>query len=667
MTVITMPDGANVDFGNMPPDQIKALIKSKFPDIDKAPMGVAEDIARSAATGLGEGATQSVGLLGDVQGLADQAGSWVGDMLGLKPLTPEQSAGFQRDNAPTTAAIESGIGFDKMKHTPQTTAGEFARTGASFVGPAAVSGVGRGVVKSAIKYGAVPGVTSEAAGQLTEGTALEPVARILGGLGGAGVMATMSRPSTAAAALKRAMPEGVTPNDIMKADSLVAQSRASGVPVTWPEALHKVTEGRVDVTGLQRILEQAPGGQPIMADFMSQRPGQTKNAMGGAMDDLTYGFGMTDPRVSGQNIQRAADEGLTAIRKRINAVAEPYYNASAGTRIPSAEFRRLSGDQLYQDALKAVRDDPIHSRFVSGLPDDSVGVQNEIKKYFDRMADKSAPLGDKTAAGVYGGVGRDVRDTAKQASPDYERALGIETDLRRRILNPAESGPLGAFAKTDDIVSQGRTLLSPTAAEGSERAVTETVRLLSRRAPDDAFQLVRTHLKNQFDEASQNLIAGGNQWGGAKFAAAIRGNGQQAKNLEAAVRALPDGDIRWEGLNAFLDVLEATGTRQRPGSLTAYNMNALDDLKRGGLPGEGVRSIRSLGNRLFDFYEQWKLGKNSAELARIITDPRSSKMLADIANSKSAAQRQSLAGSLVTYYAVQPMTPNGGRGSQPAP
>jgi len=33
MTVITMPDGTAVDFGDMPPDQIKALIAKKFPDV----------------------------------------------------------------------------------------------------------------------------------------------------------------------------------------------------------------------------------------------------------------------------------------------------------------------------------------------------------------------------------------------------------------------------------------------------------------------------------------------------------------------------------------------------------------------------------------------------------------------------------------------------------
>lgn len=650
MTVITMPDGANVDFGDMPPDQIKALIKSKFPDIDKPEMGVVEDVARSAATGLGEGATQSAGLLGDVQSGADSLGTWVGDMLGLKPLTPEQAAGFQRARAPTTADIEETIGFDKVKHQPQTTAGEFARTAASFAGPAAVAGVGRGVVKTAVKYGAVPGVTSEAAGQITKGTDLEPVARVLGGLGGAGVMATLSRPTTAAGVLKRAMPEGVTNNDIMKADSLVAQARQSGVPITWPEALHKVTEGRVDITGLQRILEQAPGGQPVMADFLSQRPNQTKAAMGGAMDDLTYGFGMTDPRLAGQDVQRAADEGLTAIRQRINQITEPLYTKASGTRLDPGDFAALQGDPLYQSALKAVRADPVYSRKIQGLPDDAVGVQNEVKKYLDDLAGSASTSGKNQAAGTYGGVRDQVRDAATTASRDYERALGMQTDMRRKLLNPAESGPLGTLAKTDDILAQSRALFAPMAAEGSERAVTETVKLLSRRAPNEAFQLVRTHLTSQFDEAAQSLISGGNPWGGAKFAATIRGNGQQAKNLEAAVKALPDGDIRWEGLNAFLDVLEATGRRQRPGSLTAFNAQALDEMKRGGLPVEAARSVRSVGARLFDFYEQWKLGKNAGDLARMVTDPNSAKMLRDLANAKTPAGRQTLAGFLVTYY-----------------
>lgn len=612
-------------------------------------MGVVEDVLRSTATGLGEGATSSVGLLGDVQNLFGRLGDWAGDMAGLPPLPPEAKKGFAR--APTTAEIEEAIGFDdSVKHQPQTTAGEFARTGASFAAPAGVAGIGKGVVRSGVKYGLLPGLASEGAGQATEGSSLEPWARAGAALMTGGIAAIISRPSTAGAALKKAMPEGVTMNDIMKADSLMAEGRRRGVQLTWPEALHQVTNGRVDVTNLQRLVEQTKGGSPVMGPVMADRPAQVGRAMGDAMDDLTAGARMTTPEAAGLSIQRTAEQGLNDIRKQINAVAEPYYNAAANTRIPAAELQRLRADPLYQDALRAVRSDPIHSRNIANLPDDSVGVQNEIKKHFDRMADRAAPQGDKTAASVYGGVGRDVRDTARQASPDYDRALGLEADLRQHILNPAEAGPLGKMSRTEDIAAQGRALLAGAPVEGSEQAVRQTVQMLSQRAPDQAFQLVRTHLRSAFDEATQNLIAGGNQWGGAKFAAAIKGNGQQAKNLEAAVRALPNGDARWEGLQAFLDVMEATGKRQRPGSLTAFNAEALNDLKRGGIPTEAARTIQSLLGRVFNYYDEFKLGRNTAELAKMITDPRSGKLLADLSKARTPAGKQTLAGYLIIYY-----------------
>ena len=37
MTVITMPDGQNVDFGNLPPDQIRALIQKRYPAAASSP------------------------------------------------------------------------------------------------------------------------------------------------------------------------------------------------------------------------------------------------------------------------------------------------------------------------------------------------------------------------------------------------------------------------------------------------------------------------------------------------------------------------------------------------------------------------------------------------------------------------------------------------------
>ena len=74
------------------------------------------------------------------------------------------------------------------------TAGEYLSTAGEFAGGAggvaALSGASaRQALGAAIRFGVIPGVASEAAGQLTEGTALEPFARTAAALG-AGIAAT---------------------------------------------------------------------------------------------------------------------------------------------------------------------------------------------------------------------------------------------------------------------------------------------------------------------------------------------------------------------------------------------------------------------------------------------------------------------------------------------
>jgi len=227
-----------------------AQAKRKRAVAGPAKMGTGEDIARSAATGLGEGVTGTVGMLGDVQSLADDLGTWFGNKLGLKPLTPEQDAALKSGTrAPTTADIESGIGFDKIKHTPQTTAGEFARTAGQFVPGFAVSGgvqAGVGGIRRAVgtaggvATGAGAGLASEAAGQMAEGTPYEIPARLAGGIAG-GVSANV---------LTR---RAVTPRNI-------PQQRAQSAQVLRNEGIDNLTEGQVSGNAATKARERKANG-----------------------------------------------------------------------------------------------------------------------------------------------------------------------------------------------------------------------------------------------------------------------------------------------------------------------------------------------------------------------------------------------------------------------
>src|SRR4051812_30867766 len=108
-----------------------------------------------------------------------------------------------------------------------------------------------------------------------------------------------------------------------------------------------------------------------------------------------------------------------------------------------------------------------------------------------------------------------------------------------------------------------------------------------------AANLIHSQIRSAFDEATRNNLPGANQFGGAKFAAVVAGNGQQPTNLEAAVRALPNGDQRWDGFRRFLDTMEAIG------SMTAFNTEIQKELKHGALARPlRKRAVRRSSERL---------------------------------------------------------------------
>lgn len=640
------------------------------------PVGWGEDLLRSVGSGLVEGGEALVGLPGDIGNLVAAGGRatgrWLHDQINgppartlsslitgspakPEPVIPSVFPSWLTlpGTADVAGAVSDVTGF--QPHDPQSTAGKYGKTIASFV-PASLIGPGGTLAKLA-KFAVLPGAASETAGQITKGSKLEPYARTGAAIATGGVAALLSRPGTAAQALKASLPKGTTNADVDAAASLIADGQAKGIGLTWPEALAQVTDGRVDITDVQRVLEQMKGGRPVMSAFLSERPEQAKQAM--AIEAGRIAPTTIDPVRAGLAIQNISKKAITNIRLRINQATGKYYAQGGSTRIPAADFARLSADPLFQQALTSVKTDPVFSRFLQGYPDDSVQTLDMVKKYFDDLAGAASTSGKNAAASVYGGVGRDVRDAATTASPAYDFALQRQAQLRQGVLTPAEEGPLGKMAGTSDLQRQGRILLPAKPLEGSEKVVGQTVRRLVRQDLPSALQLVRSHLTAAFDDATRNLIGGANQWGPAKFAAAIRGSAQQAKNLRTAIINLPRGVVTWSGLNRFLDVLEATGRRQHIGSPTEANRLLTGEMGRGGPIGTAASLAVSPGSAFTyvkDFYTSFRLGKNAEAIARMITDPRAADAFKALLNSRSVGDGQRVA-ALLIYYAMHPDQP----------
>lgn len=670
MIEVEVPGGAIVEFPDgTPPDVIDGALRQKFGGGQASQQpNVAADMATGFGTGVARGAAGLVGLPGDFQRQFRRAGDAVGNwMFGEDPEREKRIAAAFGSALPTTDQIRqtatdvTGITLPEA----QTAPGRYAQTVGEFA-PAAVTG-GRGLwelgrrglpavgtmLGDLAKFGVAPGIASEAAGQATEGSDWEPWARAGAAVAAGGVAALASRPSTPVAALREAAPTSrMTQADVSAARSLMDNAGQRGVSLTWPEALSQVTKGRVDITDIQRFVEQSSGGRAQMSDFMSRRPDQVRRAMDTELGTMGP---QGNPVRTGIDIQRLSGDTLTKLRNKVNALTRPLYEAAGPVSVDPRRFQALAMDPLFQAALRDLRNDPVYARSIAGYPDMSVQVFDAVKKRLDDLASAASTGGRNHEASVFGGLARDVRTEAQAASPAYTQALDTQARYRQGVLEPAQTGPLGRMAETPDIRSQINAVFPSNPTAGSDRVVGQTIRRLVRQDPTTATQLVRTHLATAFDEAVQANVGGANQWGGAKAAATIIGNRQQERNLQAAIEALPAGNLRWRALRSLMEVFEATGKRKSAGSATDFNARVGSDMGRGGTVGRAAAlavSPQSALSFVSDFYTRFRLGKNTEALAQIITSPGSEKLFARLVGAKTLTDRQ-LAAALILYDAQQ--------------
>jgi len=193
------------------------------------------DMIRSLPGGLVKGVSAVAGLPGDVNSLLD---------AGANALT---GANISTNQLPTSAGIANTVakpfgGF----YEPQTVPGKFTDTIAQFA-PAALA-PGNALLRAARV--AVPGAASEAAGQLTEGQPIEPVARFAGALAGGGALGAVKH------AIENPKPQIPSTADI-KAAATAAYKRAEQAGVVIKDSAVKglandinqaVTEAGIDPT-----------------------------------------------------------------------------------------------------------------------------------------------------------------------------------------------------------------------------------------------------------------------------------------------------------------------------------------------------------------------------------------------------------------------------------
>lgn len=138
----------------------------------------AADILKSGGIGLAKGAIGLAGLPGDLQRLAQTGADYIDP--NHKFFTPEN----KEMSLPGSGDIQKGVeGYTGEFYKPKTTPGKYAETVGEFA-PGGFAKKAVDIPMRALTRVLLPALGSESAGQLAEGTAAEPAARIVGALTG---------------------------------------------------------------------------------------------------------------------------------------------------------------------------------------------------------------------------------------------------------------------------------------------------------------------------------------------------------------------------------------------------------------------------------------------------------------------------------------------------
>lgn len=272
------------------PEQLAELSALSNPEMTWGQ--TAADALKAGGAGIARGAAGLAGLPGTIADLGGGAAEWAMRQAGLPTRTEAmQNLGIEdTGNILSSGMLQSGLSNitgGATDYQGKTTTGQYAGTVGEMLPGAAIGGLGIG---NLTRFGVLPGIASEGAGQLTEGTALEPYAR---------VAAALAAPALPALASRAISPFGgaITP----ERQAAISALEAEGIPLTAGQ--------RTGSQGL-RYMESELGGRGAAALMDDQANAFTNAAM-----QRAGGQGLANPENMSANAERLS-KGFRELSER---------------------------------------------------------------------------------------------------------------------------------------------------------------------------------------------------------------------------------------------------------------------------------------------------------------------------------------------------------------
>jgi len=540
---------------------------------------VPEDMVVGLGTGVSRAVSAAPGMLGDAQSIVGNAwenmtaeGLHRAGLISQQQYEAIRSGGPQDytnvGGAPTSGDTQEGWqtmfgAFDDA----QTLPGKYAQS-IGEQAPAALTG--RGWTRLADPV--LSGLGSQAFGDAATASGhpeWEGLGRMAGGFGGS--WASNLVPNGRELAMLGRSLEGIDPAQQQAIQQLMQDAHGRGIQLTLAEAADQVTGGQ-SAGRLQRFVESTPEGANRFGPVMAQRPAQVTGAVNQTLDDVFPPA--PPPGLVAQRGQQAAEGTLATARQRVNESARPLYDQLPGQQVDPGYQAFLENDPSYIAARDAIRNDPVYAARYGNIPDGDMEFQNVVVQRMRTDAENAMPTemreGDRFRAGLIGESADNARAIGDVTSPEYTLARQTVETGHRAFVDPLVAGPLGRMAgdKVNPQLGQQTAALFPADPfPGADAETVQALQLMALRDPNIGADLTRAHLGQTFASASQDLQPGLNAWGGAKWRAQIAGNPLQRQTLEGAL-----AETGGEDINSLLEVLAATGKRQHPGSMTAFNV-----------------------------------------------------------------------------------------------
>ena len=387
---VEAPDGRSYRVEAPDAESAAAAVEEMTARMASGPVKTAEDTGttdflKSIGSGLVTGTESLLGMAGDLtQGAHDlggRAGRSIAEMITGKPRPADAPKLSNPVPLPTTSDVAAAnaavTGF--TPHQPTTTLGKYANTAASFV-PGAVAFGGGGVVGNAIKYGVVPGVASEWAGQATEGTAWEPWART-----GAAVAAGMGMN-----ALTRPKPP-VAPSaaDLKTQGGALYKSldTPQGQVVLEPAAYNKIADDLGMAAAKARLgTTKAPKAAAILRDFQDMAAAGVApdllelDGLRSQLGTLAKSSDATERFFAGM-LKSKLDDAIANLKPADVIAGDP--NAALKTLTDARTFwQRGKKVELLDDLMSKARD-------AVGANYTSAGLMTAVKQKFRALAARS--------------------------------------------------------------------------------------------------------------------------------------------------------------------------------------------------------------------------------------------------------------------------------------